>query len=341
MNLTASEILKITDSYDLFGSLKIPESMAKADAKEKYRRLAIEWHSDRNHSSNADQVMAHINALYNKWLAGDYGNFIKIEENNGARRVFHFRYKKSRKTDVGDMYIGKKTVVFRVSEDNMDLFHSAANAIQSIRFPTKMLESNFNRLTPKKLEVYETNNGGFISVYKGSDQINLADILEAKVNVEPGHLTWILEGVYNFVLLMHQVQNKMFGGLESDSVFVNPLYRTVHILGGWWFSEMLNGTLKTLPNWIIPLLPNETIKAKKAVPAIDQIAIKALGIRLLGDETMVGSKLLKIEKKYQPLIYFLRSPQSGSTIKDYGEWRMVIKDLPRLDLPITFNDIYK
>lgn len=335
MNLTAAEILKITDSYDLFGK------MTETEVKDKYRRLAFEWHADRNDSPNASQVMAHINALHDKWLSGDYGRVLKIEEKNGAKRTFHFKYQKSRETDVGEMYIGKKMVIFRVSEDNIDLYRSAVNSIQGIRFPTKMLEANFNRLVPKELKAYETDNGGFIGVYKGPDQINLADILEAKVEIEPGHLTWILDGVYNFVLLMHQVQKKMFGGLEVDSIFINPLFRTVHVLGGWWFTDSLNGTLKALPNWIIPILPNDIIKVKKAVPAIDQIAVKALGIKLLGDDTMVGSKLLKMGKKYHPLISFLRSPHSESTIKEYGEWSKVIKDLPRLDLPITFNDIYK
>lgn len=335
MNLTAAEILKITDSYDLFGNA------TEADAKEKYRRLALEWHSDRNSGPDASQVMAHINSLYDKWQVGDYGKVLKIEEKSGAKRTFHFKFQKSRETDVGEMYIGKKMVMFRISEDNLDLFHSAVTAIKSIRFPTKMLEANFNRLTPKELKAYETDNGGFISVYKGSDQVNLADVLEAKVEIEPGHLTWILEGVYNFVLLMHQVQNKMFGGLEPDAIFINPLFRTVHVLGGWWFTDTLNGALKALPNWIIPILPNSIIKAKKAAPAIDQIAVKTLGVKLLGDDTMVGSKLLRMGKKYQPLVSFLRSPHSENTIKDYGEWSKIIKELPRLDLPITFNDIYK
>ncbi len=335
MNLTALEILKITDSYDLFGKL------SELEAKEKYRRLSFEWHADRNHNLNADEVMAHINFLYDKWLSGDFGKVLKIEESGGAKRTFHFKYQKFRETDVGEMYIGKKMVVFKVSEDNLDLFRSAIHAIQSIRFPTKMLESNFNRLVPKELKFYETAKDGFISVYKGLDQINLTDILEANIEIEPGHLTWILEGIYNFVLLMHQVQNKMFGGLETDAVFINPRFRTVHVLGGWWFTDTLNGTLKALPNWIITLLPNHIIKAKKSVPVIDQIAVKALGIKLLGDNTMVGSKLLKMNKKYHPLISFLRSPQSENTIKDYGEWIKIIKDLPRLDLSITYNDIYK
>lgn len=335
MSLTAAEILKITDSYDLFGKL------SETEAKEKYRRLSLEWHGDRNHDPYSNQVMAHINVLYDKWVAGDFGKVLKIEENAGEKRTFHFRYQKSRETDVGEMFIGKKMVMFRVSMDNIDLFRSAVNSIKGIRFPTKMLESNFNRLVPKEIKAYETGDNCFFSVYKGPDQINLSDILEAKIEIEPGHLTWILEGVYNFVLLMHQVQNKMFGGLEPDAVFINPKFRTVHVLGGWWFTETLNGTLKTLPNWIIPILPNSIIKAKKAVPAIDQIAVKALSIKLLGDDTMVGSKLLKLGNKYQPMISFLRSPHSENTIKDYGEWSKVIKDLPRLDLPITFNDIYK
>lgn len=335
MNLTASEILKISSSYDLFGNLTEP------DAKEKFRRLAFEWHSDRNDSPDASQVMAHINTLYDKWMSGDYGNVLKIEEKHGEKRMFYFRYQKSRPTDVGEMYIGKKMVLFSVSEDNTDLFRSATTGIQQIRFPTKMLEANFNRLTPKELRIYETTKGGIFSVYKGRDQINLADIMESGIEIEPGHLTWILDGVYNFVLLMHQVQNKMFGGLEPDAIFINPQFRTVHVLGGWWFIHNLNDKLKALPNWVIPILPNAIIKAKKASPAIDQLAVKALGIKLLGDETMAGSKLLKMGKKYQPLISFLRTPQTDTTIKDYGEWRKIVKDLPRLDLPITFNDIYK
>lgn len=335
MSLTAAEILKITNSYDLFGSL------SETEAKERFRRLSKEWHADRNHSPNADQVMAHINFLYDRWVAGDFGKVLKIEESGGEKRTFHFRYQKLRETDVGKMFIGKRMVIFEVTKDNTDLFRTAVNAIKGIRFPTKMLEANFNRLVPKELKAYETDDGCFFSVYKGSDQINLADILEAKIEIEPGHLTWIIDGIYNFVLLMHQVQNKMFGGLEPDAVFINPKFRTVNVLGGWWFSETLNNTLKALPNWIIPLLPNNIINAKKASVAIDQVAVKTLGIILLGDETMVGSKLLKMDKKYRPLISFLRSPHSENTIKDYGEWSKVIKDLPRLDLPASFDDIYK
>lgn len=336
VNLSATQILKIKNSYDLF---RCYNEKAWQDI---VRALQSKWHPDRNTDPLSGKVMTHINYLYERIQKGDLGQVLMMTEAAPSKREWFFKYKAEVDTGVGKMYIGKKMVLFCITEDNQDLYAKAIQAIQDIRFPSKMMEAGFTRLVPKDLKSYGLTDKGYIfTVYKGSDQINLGGVLEHGIKIEPEHLTWMIDGLYQFALLMHQVQRKMFGSIDEWSVFINTQFRTIHVLGGWWCAEHLGARLVALPSGIAAVVPDSTIKIGKATTAIDQLSIKTLGIRLLGDSTGVGSKLLVLGKKYQPMVNFLRSPPNDSTIKDYRDWTKAIKDISRSDLKVTFNNIYE
>ena len=53
------------------------------------------------------------------------------------------------------------------------------------------------------------------------------------------------------------------------------------------------------------------------------------------------SELLTLDKKYQPMVSFLRSKPNDSSLTDFSEWTNAINDIARCDLKITFNDIYE
>lgn len=330
-SLTAEEILIIKSPYELFGT---------TNHKETARKLRQIWHPDKNSDPMASEVLIHINAMCDRADSGDWGNMLTVFDLSSDTKQYHFKYKKKTEVDVGTMYIGKKTVLFDIPSENEDLFQAGVASIQNVRYPTKMIEQNFNRFVPRDLHQYRTETGLAVTMYKNNDQICLADLLEANYGFKPGHLSWIVTGLYNFALFMEQAQHKMFGGLSLDGVFINPQFRTVHILGGWWFSQKLDKTMLGLPNWLISHIPASILTAKKASSVIDQIAIRCLALRLLGDATMVGSSLLH-DKQNKTIIQFLRSSPRDSLIKDYGEWMKIEKDLPRLDVLMTFNDLYQ
>lgn len=335
-SLTADQIL----------SIKLPSRLFQADnLKEQLQKLNRIWHPDLNHSPKASEVMAHINVLYRRAEVGDWGNVFQFEDLNTSKK-YSFKYKKSRLIDVGEMYIGEKMVVFNVRKSEVDLAKVGFDSIRSIKYPTRMLEENFKRFIPRDVKLFTTDSGVVVSMYKGPDQICLLDIIESGFSFQPGHISWIVTGLYNFILFMQQSQNKMFGGLGVDSIFVNTKMRGVHILGGWGYSAILEKPICALPEWLFHLLPESIINRKKADFSIDLIALKAIAIHLLGDESMVGSRLSTVlDPKHMRvgitnLIQFLRSPVDSTTIKEYQRWLSIEKDLSRLDIPVTFNDIY-
>lgn len=329
--LTAEETLKIKSPYMLFGS------KFHAAASRKLRQM---WHPDRNDDPLAGEVLRHINELVDRADKGDWGNVLTVSDLTSSKRQFNFKYRKKLEIDVGAMYIGKQTVLFDVPTENEDLYRAGVASIQGVKYPSNMIEQNFKRFIPRDLLQYRSDAGLAMTVYKNQDQLCLADLIEAGYEFKPGHLSWIITGLYNFALFMEQAQHKMFGGLSLDGIFVNPQFRTVHILGGWWFSQRINIPMVGLPNWIVSHVPASVLTAKKATTVIDQIAIRCLAMRLLGDMPMVGSSLLH-DKQNKPIVQFLRSSPRETLIKDYGDWMKIEKDLPRLDVLTTFNDLYQ
>ena len=331
--LSAVEILAIKNPYDLFKN-------DNADSwKTIIRIFQAKWHPDRNSDPLSTQVMAHINLLYQRIQSGDYGNVLMFTSDELNKRKFFFKYKKEVEVDIGKMYIGRKMVLFCITPDNSDLYDKAIENILSIHFPTKMMEAGFTRMVPKELKKYgKTDKGYIFTIYKGENQVRLADIIS---KIDPTHLPWILDGVYSFALLMNQAQSKVFGDISIESIFINPTFRTVHVLSGWWFSTQIGKPLSAFPNWIVPILPKSIVDKGVSDTRIDQYAVKALGIRLLGDETLIGSKLLTMDAKWRPLVGFLRSSPLASTLKDYSEWNKIKKDLSSTELKVSFDEVYQ
>lgn len=328
--LTAEQILIISCPGHLFNP---------ANLKDQLKKLSGIWHPDRNHHLRAHDVMSHINALYQRAENGDWGNIFLFQSVPDSKE-FSFKYRKKLAVDIGEMYIGNKMVMFNVAQENVDLLKNAFEMIRSIRYPTRMLEDGFSRFVPRDVKMYETSTGAVLSMYKGPDQICLQDIVDSGFVFQPGHLNWVMTGLYNFILFMHQSQNKMFGGLGADSIFLNTKMRGVHILGGWWFTTCLNKPMTALPEWLIGVLPKNLVSKKIACSDVDLIALKSLAIALLGDKSMIGSRLAVSHPRFKTLVKFLRSVPLQTAVKEYQSWMAVESELSKLDIELTFNDVY-
>lgn len=328
--LTADQILKIKSPSRLFTPSTI---------KEHGKKLSMIWHPDRNRDPIASQVMAHINSLIKRAENGDWGNIFSFTDVKDGKQ-FTFRFRKKIPIDVGTMYIGEKLVVFEVDDSNDDLAISAFDAIRAIRYPTRMMEDSFKRFIPRDVKLFKTDAGYVITMYKGQDQICLRDIVDSGFDFQPGHISWIVTGLYNFILFMSKAQNRLFGGLSMDSIFVNTKMRGIHILGGWWYTTAFDKKMTALPSWAVGVIPSSTIKEKTPNVVIDLITLKALTISLLGDKGMVGSKLLTSLPRHKELVSFLRHSPQANPIEEYQKWVKVEERLSKLDIALTFNDVY-
>lgn len=327
--LSAEYILNICDPVELFH---------RDLFKEQIRKLSKKWHPDINTSSDSTKVMAHINYLAQRIESNDWGkvfNFVDVNSN----KEYEFRYRKKDDNGVGTVYIGKKLILFQVLKDNLDLFENGKEMIQLIKYQSKELEGNFKRFIPSRIQFYKTTDGFILTSYKGGEQIRLCDFIEL-YDMTPEQVVWIITGLYNFGLFMNKTQHKSFNGLSLESVFINPKHRGVHVLDGWWFTRKIDEKLLALPKFLIPFLSKNVIDEKKSTQVIDQLAIKLIGIRLLGDKTLSGSQLIKFTK-YKELVQFLRSPCKDSIFEDYKAWLSVYDKMSVADINVTFNDVYK
>lgn len=324
--LTAEDILEIKRPSKLFGS--------KDHAKDMFRRLTGLWHPDRNKNSRAEEVMIYINTLFKQ----SKDVLVLCFEDVKSKRSFRFKYKKRVETDLGEMFIGNERILHRVSKDNKVLFERGVQSLSSIVYPSKMMEDNFKRFIPKNVDTFETEEDYILTFYKNKDQVRLYDIIQQGIYLDENHLSWIITGLFNFSLFMQRSQNKIFCGLDVESVFINNQFKSVHILDGWWFVTPLNGKLSFLPGKRIAQLPSTIINTKKAISSIDPLTIRYVAFNLLGDETGIGSRFIKDPRK--ELIRFLRSAPKENILDDYADWLKIEKTLQKIPLPISTEDFY-
>jgi hypothetical protein len=329
-DLTAEQILAINSPYHLFQTTTIEKPL---------RKLQQIWHPDRNHNPLATSVMSHINSLAERVENGDFGDVIIYTENTGSKTTYIFKYLKKVPIEIGTMYIGKRTVLFQVTNENQDLFDVAIRSMKELTYRSSDMERNFRRFVPREVQTFDADKGLFLKMYKGSAQISLGDLLESGFVFEPGHISWIVTGLYNFILFMQKIQNKMFGGLNLNGIFVNPEFRSVHFLDGWWFSQTLGKKIAALPSWVLPFISKKTLDDKVAVEEVDKVAIHCLALQLLGDSSMVGSKLLSTKKDAE-LVRFMRSKPHSDLISDYSNWLDIEKTISKSDITTTFSDLY-
>jgi len=75
------------------------------------------------------------------------------------------------------------------------------------------------------------------------------------------------------------------------------------------------------------ILPKKLFNDKKSKAWYDRYAVKALGVRCLGDSTLIGSKLLFDKNIPKEMVNWLRIPPNKSSFEDYKEW---IKTLEKI-----------
>lgn len=334
--LAADDILSI--------QLEQPERLYSDDLtvlKAEYRQLASKWHPDKG---GRDDVFQHIRVLFNcaelKILEGTWEEhgvlLIKTKD-----KTFQSLYFKKRTFELGDMFIGKGFVSYRIEKENKDLIDIAVKRIRSLTF-TSPIEKKTEPFLPKISGVYETDKHWIVMIHK-KESICLADLLEHQGGkLDPKHVAWIISRLYN--LAAYLGTNRLtHNDFSIDSIFIDPVKHTAELLGGWWYSQREGEKLVAASRNTVKLIPHNILSKKIADPQIDLNLIRGVGRTLLGDA--IGNTLVSDKDLPKALVSWLRGASAGHALKDYKAWqeKVLIDSFGErkfVNFDVSFHDVY-
>lgn len=317
---SSAEILKMTSPGELFSN---PHTV-----KAEYKELTKVWHPDLNsNSKEAQDVMSHINKLYNqaqemiesgKWINVD---MFSVRCKDGKIREIHYQI--ARPFELGTMYVANRVVVYIVDGKHKNLFNNARERIASFRFANKRMEDEVLKYLPTVIDTFETNDNTLgMVVTKTPDLLLLRDVLNWYGGKIPDrHVAWIQSSLHNLLCYLDYAKLS-HNAISPDTYFISPEYHSGALLGGWWYSVPQNSKMISVPVATFQVLPPDVKRGKIGSIKTDMELIRALGRELLGDRN--GTRLLETKAAPEPIVNWLRGTASDNALNDYKMWSKVL-----------------
>lgn len=338
----ASRLLRFADPESLFCVGVTPTEDAITS---EYRRLARIWHSDFNKSDVAPRVFDHVTKLKDQALLkvrrGDWSipGIFDVPTIDGKR--LRAEYRRKCRFELGEMYVGDRSVIFAVEKQWGDLFTNARRRIGAFKFQSPAIEKDIARYLPSIQQVAETRDAHLVVVRKTPDLLLLSDVVEHfGGRLDSKHSAWIVSSLLNLNCYF-QVSQLTHNALNLDTCFISPRHHSVALLGGWWYAAMRRERMAALPERTMRIAPPDVLRSKLASRRCDLELVRSVARELLGDASGVAFD----SKLPQPLRDWVRLPSCGDAIKDYDEWKNLV--LPAsfgppkfVELKLTADDLY-
>lgn len=319
--LSAKEILEVKEPGGLFTG-------DEKKIKTEYGELARKWHPDRNgNSAEANKVMGHINVLYQKGLQllkegkWESPNFVQFEDKHGL--THKLRYLVKHDFELGTMYIGNKTIIYVLSEENEALFKNAESQLQSLPFANEKMRDEVEKYLPFVIDASEITDGRFMmAIHKTPDLLLLRDVLNYyKGKIEARHVAWILSTLHNLACYL-DFAGLSHNGITLDTYFISPKHHSGALLGGWWYAVPQGSKMLAVPESVYAITPPRVKASKQGSIHTDLEAIRAIGRELLGDRN--GTRLLDTKAAPEPMINWLRISTADNALHTYTKWGEVL-----------------
>ena len=295
-----------------------------ADAlKQSFRKLAQQWHPDRNADPKAVDVFAHLGALRKmaeqKLSEGRWETpgLLQLKATNG--KAYELRYGVKEPFELGMTYIGRTHITYVCDKDYADLFENGVKTISNLRFGNDKMKAEMARNLPVIKARIETDKSLVLVLEKSCELVRLRDLLDSQGGkIDPRHVGWILSNLYNTACYMRWA-GITHNDLSLDTVFVSPQHHGGAVLGGWWYAAACKSKLLALPTRSVELTPSDVLRNHQADARVDLELIRAIGRELLGDPR--GSGLSWNKEVPKALANWLRAPTSGNALTDYKSYK--------------------
>lgn len=339
---SAVEILKSNKCGDLF-------ERNIDSIKAEYRALAKLYHPDINKSSEAQEVFAKVNLLYDRALEliakGDWevSNLITIKSKSCM--INNYKYLSEKVFELGKFYICRERLVYVLDSKNKKYYDNAIYMVKNLHYADTNMEKEFSRYFPIIEDTFETVEGNWCIVLQKSEDVFL---LEDLLNQQGGklaekHTAWVISRLCNICCYLNY-QGIVHNGISLSNCFVSPKYHTILLLGGWWYAveqgEKMIGTQKAIFD-IMPLKDkNEKISSYRT----DLESVKLIGKQLLNNLSLLTKKG-EIESIPDSMKEWLRKGASDKAVEEFTSWNVALDrawgERKFIVLNVTESDIYK
>lgn len=320
MNKDAIDILNIP--------LDRPDKFFKSiDIDNQWKRLRVKWHPDttKEHFDTKD-IFIHITKLYQNALLQISNNSWKgvdtLQFTDSSNKIYKFKYLSKHvgsDFELGPMYIGNTNILYVIDDKYKNLFDNGINQIKDIKYPYDFLEKEFSIYLPK----IKYKDNLILVIEKPKNAVLLKDLIDYLPNkrIDPLHVAWIVNGLFNITTLLDFV-GICHNSILDNTVFVDPINHSVHLLGGWWYSTKENQKLKAIPK---ELLTKSILETGKTKSIHDRKAIKRLALQCLGDS--LGNSLYLDDNIPKDMISWLKSSNIPDALQDYEAWENLLKNI--------------
>ena len=318
--ISASEIMKAKKPEMLF---------SKDNITLEFKKLAFQWHPDKNKDPEATNVFAHINKLYKQGLERIKNNcwdipfFESIKDIDGKRYNIKYRYQFT--FELGRCLVCDTNVVYLIDKSYKKFFNNFVNVVSNFSYPSDRVRDEISRFLPSIKVKLETDDNYIIIIPKSSDVIPLRVMYEYFDNkIDPKHVAWILGCLYN-LSCWFEVSGITHNDINLDTCFVSPEHHSILIYGGWWYSVPVGQKMIGTSAGSFDLMSDKQRSEKIGNKLFDRRLINAVGLELLGDIT--GSSLLMNKNIPSKFTNWLIFPDKCGNINYYKKWMDTVVDI--------------
>lgn len=330
INVTvAEEIISVGKVGDIFS----PDT---DKIKNEYRLLAKMWHPDYSHDSQATEVFAKINSLYEKAVtmaaagAWERTGFMRIPTGKGPLDI---SYLTVHSFELGQIYIGDSRIYYVVEHQHEKFVRNAVTMLSRLTYADSRMEDEFRKRVPHGIKLHEAVTYLIVEVEKPPDMISLADVISYfDHGMEGRHAAWIISRLYNMCCFL-SYNGMVHGGIKAGNCYICPATHDLLLAGGWWYTVMAGQKMLGTSKDIYEVMPVMVKDSKIAAYDVDLESVKLIG-RNMTAESILPPRLaewLQSGSGKDPFEEFKKWYQALD--KSYGERRFV-------ELKLNSGDLY-
>lgn len=186
------------------------------------------------------------------------------------------------------VYVARKSVIYFFPAGHTQDAQQMLSLINKVTYPQadmRGLERSFPALSGR----FTLRDGGILLVFSKPENAYPAIFFG---NLSAKHVEWIISRMENIACVL-AYSNLEHGGMNAETLFINPWTHEAILYGGWAKAKIIAGTTTT-----------------------DLVIIRECGRQLLGDGFQAAPA---------PLIRFLKSSPKSNAYDDFAVWDDVIE----------------
>jgi hypothetical protein len=267
--MTSEQILKATTPGEIFSIENI---------EKQHIQYIKKFHPDHGGSN---EVFIKIQELYKEGL--------ELIESGCWKEPGRIRFKTTTGTlflnpiiektfELGIYYILKNSIVYIIDKNKEKYARNYMEKVFNLDFIDDKMEETIKPCIPAVKSHGKLEDGRyFLIVKKEEDTIPLSEVQKQLADEEYSkHFLWFVSRLQKLCCFL-SLNNLVHNGFVEDSIFVNPRFHIIVIIGGWFYTCQIGEKMIGCPRQVYEVMPPKNKNSKIADCNNDLEAIKAIG----------------------------------------------------------------